>query len=398
MVDSKNYKIFSEMLDDFVRQDVMDLHRLVKERYDTTSLEGYDLLLWGDLNTLFEPCEEDEVWRNQQGYNLISWRLFDSCGVHVLLMDNGIAIHMMIEKKYSLTQEMLSRMLNRRLEVDHESEMAFEYCKLDFRISLMDILTYNYGVLGRYGVSVPVLTKDHEGNKIQYAVSRKGNTSYSSLYGNKHILEDIKLVPYSQGNPPLRRIRTLRITSPRAIDPTRYRGMIGTLMYLTSSRPDLVFVVCMCAQYQAKPTEKHLHAIMRIFRYLRGTINMGLWYSKDSCIALTAFTDADHAGCQDTRRSTSGSMQLLGDRLVSWSSKKQKSTAISSTFLNTSPYPDVQVDNGVVELNFVRTYYQLADIFTKALGGERLAYLIDKLGMKSMSPETLKRLAEEEEE
>ncbi|GKD13245.1 hypothetical protein Tco_1197652 [Tanacetum coccineum] len=87
---SKNYKIFSEMLDDFDRQDVVDLHR------------------------------------NQQGYNLISWRLFDSCGVHVLLMDNGIAIHMMIEKKYPLTQEMLSRMINRRLEVDHESEMAFE--------------------------------------------------------------------------------------------------------------------------------------------------------------------------------------------------------------------------------------------------------------------------------
>ncbi|GJY72364.1 hypothetical protein Tco_0476067 [Tanacetum coccineum] len=79
-----------------------------------------------NLKTLFEPCEEDEVWRNQQGYNLISWRLFDSCGVHVLLMDNGIAIHMMIEKKYPLTQEMLSRMINRRLEVNHESEMAFE--------------------------------------------------------------------------------------------------------------------------------------------------------------------------------------------------------------------------------------------------------------------------------
>ncbi|GJW26481.1 hypothetical protein Tco_0040292 [Tanacetum coccineum] len=123
---SKNYKIFSEMLDDFDRQDVMDLHRLVKERYDTTSPEGYDLLLWGELKTLFKPCEEDEVWRNQQGYNLISWRLFDSCGVHVLLMDNGIAIHMMIENKYPLTQKMLSRMLNRRLEVDHESKMAFE--------------------------------------------------------------------------------------------------------------------------------------------------------------------------------------------------------------------------------------------------------------------------------
>ncbi|GJV44493.1 hypothetical protein Tco_1429029, partial [Tanacetum coccineum] len=92
--------------------------------------EGYDLLLWGDLKTLFEPCEEDEVWRNQQGYNLISWRLFDSCGVHVLLMANGIVIHMMIEKKFPLTQEMLSRMINRRLEVDHESEMAFELLRI----------------------------------------------------------------------------------------------------------------------------------------------------------------------------------------------------------------------------------------------------------------------------
>ncbi|GJV51097.1 retrovirus-related pol polyprotein from transposon TNT 1-94, partial [Tanacetum coccineum] len=80
----------------------------------------------------------------------------------------------------------------------------------------------------------------------------------------------------------------------------------------------------------AKPTEKHLHAIKRIFKYLRGTVNRGLWYPKDSSIALTAYVDADHAGCQDTRRSTSGSMQLLGDRLVSWSSKRQKSAAISS--------------------------------------------------------------------
>ncbi|GJR23282.1 hypothetical protein Tco_0971809 [Tanacetum coccineum] len=69
---SKNYKIFSEMLDDFDRHDVLDLHRLIKARYMTSSPEGYDLMLWGDLKTLFEPDEEDEVWRNQQGYNLIS--------------------------------------------------------------------------------------------------------------------------------------------------------------------------------------------------------------------------------------------------------------------------------------------------------------------------------------
>ncbi|GJV20999.1 ribonuclease H-like domain-containing protein [Tanacetum coccineum] len=126
---SKNYKIFNEMLDDFDRQDVMDLHRLVEERYATSRPEGYNLMLWGDLKILFQPDKEDEVWRHQHEYNLISWRLFDLCGIHILLMDNGIAIHMMIEKKYPLTQEMLSKMLSRKLEVDHENEMAFELLK-----------------------------------------------------------------------------------------------------------------------------------------------------------------------------------------------------------------------------------------------------------------------------
>nr|GFA94328.1 uncharacterized mitochondrial protein AtMg00810-like [Tanacetum cinerariifolium] len=117
----------------------------------------------------------------------------------------------------------------------------------------------------------------------------------------------------------------------KAVDPSHYRGMIGTLLYLTASRPDLQFAICMCAMYQARPTKKHVHAVKRIFRYFRRTVNQGLWYPKDSSVALTAFADADHAGCQDTRRSTSGSVQFLGERLISWSSKRQKSAAISST-------------------------------------------------------------------
>nr|GEV76102.1 uncharacterized mitochondrial protein AtMg00810-like [Tanacetum cinerariifolium] len=84
-------------------------------------------------------------------------------------------------------------------------------------------------------------------------------------------------------------------------------------------------------EYQAKPIEKHLNAVKRIFRYLKATINMGLWYSKDIGMSLTAYADADHAGCKDTKRSTSESAQFLGDKPVTWSSKKQKSTAISST-------------------------------------------------------------------
>nr|GEY61490.1 retrovirus-related Pol polyprotein from transposon TNT 1-94 [Tanacetum cinerariifolium] len=96
-------------------------------------------------------------------------------------------------------------------------------------------------------------------------------------------------------------------TGGKLIDPTRYRRMVGSLMYLSDSRPDIVFAVCMCARYQAKPTDKHLQVIKRIFKYLKGTIHMGLWYLKDFGFALKAFADADYAGCQDTRRSTSGS-------------------------------------------------------------------------------------------
>nr|GFB18961.1 retrovirus-related Pol polyprotein from transposon TNT 1-94 [Tanacetum cinerariifolium] len=88
----------------------------------------------------------------------------------------------------------------------------------------------------------------------------------------------------------------------KMVDPTHYRGMVGYLMYLSASRPDIVFSVCRYARYQAKPTEKHLYAIKRIFRYLKETINMSLWYSKDFDFTLTAFADADYAGCQDTRR------------------------------------------------------------------------------------------------
>ncbi|GJT67795.1 hypothetical protein Tco_1019275 [Tanacetum coccineum] len=111
-------------------QDVLDLYRPVKERFETASPEGYDILLWGDLITVFEPSKDDEIWKAQQDYTLINYRLFDSCGVHVLLMDTGISIHMLIENTYPLTQEMLSRMLSRRLEVDHEFKMAYELLSL----------------------------------------------------------------------------------------------------------------------------------------------------------------------------------------------------------------------------------------------------------------------------
>ncbi|GKC90609.1 retrovirus-related pol polyprotein from transposon TNT 1-94, partial [Tanacetum coccineum] len=124
----------------------------------------------------------------------------------------------------------------------------------------------------------------------------------------------------------------------------------------------------------------------------KGTINWGLWYPKDTAMALTAYADADHAGCQDTQRSTPGSAQFLGDKLVSYTldeHSRSKHIDIQDHFIQ---------EKGVVKLYFVTTDYQLADIFTKALPRERFKFLLLRLGMKCMTLETLKRLQEGEEE
>ncbi|GKA85567.1 retrovirus-related pol polyprotein from transposon TNT 1-94 [Tanacetum coccineum] len=136
-------------------------------------------------------------------------------------------------------------------------------------------------------------------------------------------------------------------TQGKSVDLTHYRGM-------------------------AKPTEKHLHAIKRIFKYLRGTVNRGLWYPKDSSIALTAYADADHTGCQDTRRSTSGFL---------WMRSHLTDYGLGFNKIPIFHFIKEQVENGVVELYSVNTEYQLADILTKALGRERIEFLINKLGM-----------------
>ncbi|GJW66063.1 retrovirus-related pol polyprotein from transposon TNT 1-94 [Tanacetum coccineum] len=115
------------------------------------------------------------------------------------------------------------------------------------------------------------------------------------------------------------------------VDQTKYHSLVRALMYLTASRPDIVHATCYCARYQARPTEKHLNEVKRIFWYLKNTINIGLWYPKDTGFELTAFLNSNHAGCLDSRKSTSGGIKFLGgDKLVSWSSKKQDCTSMST--------------------------------------------------------------------
>nr|GEZ50417.1 uncharacterized mitochondrial protein AtMg00810-like [Tanacetum cinerariifolium] len=115
------------------------------------------------------------------------------------------------------------------------------------------------------------------------------------------------------------------------VDVHIYRSMIGLLMYLTSSRLDIMFAVCACARFQVTPKVLHLHAVKRIFRYLKGKPHLGLWYPRGSPFNLVAYSDSDFAGANLDRKSTTRGCQFLGCRLLSWQLKKQTVIATSST-------------------------------------------------------------------
>ncbi|GJU96867.1 retrovirus-related pol polyprotein from transposon TNT 1-94 [Tanacetum coccineum] len=116
-----------------------------------------------------------------------------------------------------------------------------------------------------------------------------------------------------------------------SVDSTKYRGMIGSLLYLTTSRPDIMFSVCLCARFQEAPKTSHLEAVKHIFRYIKGTTHLGLWYPKGTNIETVVYADSDHAGDYVDRKSTSGICTFVGCCLTSWFSKKQTALAISTT-------------------------------------------------------------------
>ncbi|GJU27835.1 retrovirus-related pol polyprotein from transposon TNT 1-94 [Tanacetum coccineum] len=116
-----------------------------------------------------------------------------------------------------------------------------------------------------------------------------------------------------------------------SVDSSKYQGMIGSLLYLTASRPDIMFSVCLCARFQENPKTTHLEAVKRIFRYIRGTSHLGLWYPKGTGIETIVYADSDHAGDYVDRKSTSGVCTFMGCCLTSWFAKKQMALAISTT-------------------------------------------------------------------
>ena len=212
--------------------------------------------------------------------------------------------------------------------------------------------------------------------------------------------------------------------------------MIGSLLYLTASRPDLAFSVGVCARFQAQPKESHLLAVKRIIRYVHGTTDLGLWYSCDTNVSLAGFSDADWAGNVDDRKSTSGACFYYGNNLIAWLSKKQASISLSTaeaeyiaagscctqllwmkqmlldfgmvvdsltvfcdntSAINISKNPvqhsrtkhiDIRyhfirelVEDRTISIEYVDTLNQLADIFTKPLDSQRFLSLRKSIGV-----------------
>nr|GEW25913.1 hypothetical protein [Tanacetum cinerariifolium] len=176
-------------------------------------------------------------------------------------------------------------------------------------------------------------------------------------------------------------------------DKTTYRRMIGGIMYLIASRPDIAYATFLCAHYQACPTVKHLKEVKQIFRYLRQSYNIGLWYPKDFGFELIAYSDADHAGCKDDCKSTPGGLQFLGGKLVSWSLKEQDCTVMSTVkaeyvFLSACCAQVIWMRTQLLDYGYNYTWismycdskkYQLADLFTNALPIERFEYLVYRI-------------------
>ncbi|KAI3735591.1 hypothetical protein L6452_15098 [Arctium lappa] len=294
-----------------------------------------------------------------------------------------------------------------------------ERMKKEYKMSMMGELTYFLG--------------------LQIKQSDKGTFINQGKYV-KDMLKKFDLNQASAMKTPMAPPLTLnKDPSGKPVNVTAYRGMIGSLLYLTASRPDIMYSTCLCARYQSEPKESHLIAVKRIFRYLKGTPNLGLWYPKDSGFDLTGYSDSDFAGCKLDRKSTTGGCQLLGGKLVSWTSKKQNSVSTSTAEaeyvaagsccsqilwmrnqlldydLQLSKIPIYcdstsaiaiannpvlhsktkhieiryhfirdHVMNGDIELHFIPTDFQLADIFTKPLDETRFNFLISELGMLNL--------------
>ncbi|GJW11223.1 uncharacterized mitochondrial protein-like protein [Tanacetum coccineum] len=299
------YQTFDDMLKKFDRDDLDKLWSLLKERFSSTDpTDDKERTLWVELKRLFEPDIDDILWKLQRYmHDPLTWRLYDICGVHHVSTDKGHDIFMLVEKDYPLTRGLLTLML---FYVDDiifgstKKELCIAFKKLmheKFQISFMGELTFFL--------------------ELQVKQKKDGIFISQDKYVDE-ILKKFRFTEIKTSSTPMETQKPLlKDENGKEVDVYMYRSIIDSLMYLTSLRPNIMFVVCACARYQANPKASHLSAMKRIFRYLKGQLKLGLWYPKDSPFDLVAYTDSDYAGASLDRKSTTGGCQFLRCRLIS---------------------------------------------------------------------------------
>ncbi|GJR41346.1 retrovirus-related pol polyprotein from transposon TNT 1-94 [Tanacetum coccineum] len=345
----------------------------------TTTPEGVDLVFWGDLRTMFDANAEDELWQNQERWNLKSWDFYKNCGVHTLILEDGTEIHMLVEKKYPLTKETLEKMMSLKLVAESASDGAYNLLR-SIQKQIDESRSYDGSCPKLKVINAHVIAmmqwqnhsnatskddKDRKRMKVKYYKVHKISLSSSKrqlgstevyvnqpkgfidpefpdhVYRLKKTLYGLKQAPrawydklssfliqhgftkvhqssrgifISQSQYAIELLKKhgldecVLMSTPIATerldadlqgthtDQTTYYRMIGGVMYLTASHPDIAYATFICAHYQACPMVKHLKEVKRIFQYLRQSYNIGLWYLKDSKFKLIAYSDADHAG------------------------------------------------------------------------------------------------------
>ncbi|GKB50669.1 hypothetical protein Tco_0901422 [Tanacetum coccineum] len=223
-----------------------------------------------------------------------------------------------------------------------------------------------------------------------------------------HILKKFDITTVKATSTPIETNKALnKDEKSKAVDVHLYRSMIGSLMYLTTSRSDIIFVVCACARFQVTPKISHLQAVKRIFRYLKGQPKFGLWYPRDSPFDLEAFSDSDYAGASLDRKSTTSGCQFLGKRLISWQCKKQTIVANSTTeaeyvaaanCCGQNPMFHSKTKHSEIRHHFIKDSYEkklvqvikthidhnVVDLLIKAFDVSRFNFLIASIGLLNL--------------
>ncbi|GKA95923.1 putative ribonuclease H-like domain-containing protein [Tanacetum coccineum] len=446
-----NYLI--EVLHIFNRQDLFHLYKLVMKQYSEITQEDIELILWGDLKIMMESSTEEndqgDFWNNQQEWEIVRWRLYAACGVCTLELKDGTFIYMLVERRNKKDErEIVVKNKARLVAQGHTQEEGIDYDEvftLVARIKAIRGQIYKTLFIKRDKddiLLVQIYVDDIIfGSTKKEMIKQKDDGIFISQ--DIYVAEILKKFDFAtiktastliEANKPL-----LKDEEAKDVDVHLYRSMIGSLMYLTASRPDIMFAVCACARFQVTPKISHLYAVKRIFRYLKGQPKLGLWYPKDSPFDLESFSDSDYAGASIDRKSTTGGCQFLGKRLISCQCKKQTIVANSTikteyvaaascrrqvlwihnqmldygfNFMNTKIYIDNESTITIVKNlklygktkhieirhHFIRdchekrliktikihTYHNVADLLIKAFDVSRFNFLVASIGLLNL--------------